>query len=59
MDGGRFLWPVALFLRVCLVYFSFAICMLIGVVCLIGCGAADSFAGMLVGRFFLGIGGCM
>ncbi|KAL4929136.1 major facilitator superfamily domain-containing protein [Aspergillus undulatus] len=26
-------------------------------VCLIGCGATDSFAGMLVARFFLGIGG--
>ncbi|KAL2814318.1 major facilitator superfamily domain-containing protein [Aspergillus granulosus] len=26
-------------------------------VCLIGCGATDSFAGLLVARFFLGIGG--
>ncbi|KAI9042626.1 MFS general substrate transporter [Aspergillus affinis] len=26
-------------------------------VCLIGCGATESFAGMLVARFFLGIGG--
>lgn len=30
---------------------------LVFTVCLIGCGAADSYAGMLVGRFFLGIGG--
>ncbi|KAL5342829.1 major facilitator superfamily domain-containing protein [Aspergillus crustosus] len=26
-------------------------------ICLIGCGATDSFAGLLVARFFLGIGG--
>ncbi|KAL2861739.1 major facilitator superfamily domain-containing protein [Aspergillus pseudodeflectus] len=26
-------------------------------VCLVGCGATDSFAGLLVARFFLGIGG--
>ncbi|OJJ89239.1 MFS transporter [Aspergillus glaucus CBS 516.65] len=30
---------------------------LVFTVCLIGCGATDSYAGMLVGRFFLGIGG--
>ncbi|PLB38670.1 MFS general substrate transporter [Aspergillus candidus] len=30
---------------------------LVFTVCLIGCGATDSFAGMLVARFFLGIGG--
>lgn len=27
-------------------------------VCLIGCGATNSFAGMLVARFFQGVGGC-
>ncbi|KAB8239649.1 MFS transporter [Aspergillus alliaceus] len=30
---------------------------LIFTVCLIGCGATESFAGMLVARFFLGVGG--
>ncbi|KAL4986130.1 major facilitator superfamily domain-containing protein [Aspergillus falconensis] len=30
---------------------------LVFTVCLIGCGATDSFAGLLVARFFLGIGG--
>jgi MFS family permease len=29
------------------------------VVCLIGCGGTNSFAGMLVARFFQGVGGCM
>jgi len=28
------------------------------IVCLIGCGATNSFAGMLVARFFQGVGGC-
>ncbi|KAE8399272.1 major facilitator superfamily domain-containing protein [Aspergillus pseudonomiae] len=31
---------------------------LVFTVCLIGCGATESFAGMLVARFFLGVGGC-
>lgn len=30
---------------------------LVFTVCLVGCGATDSFAGLLVARFFLGIGG--
>lgn len=30
---------------------------LVFTVCLIGCGATDSFAGMMLGRFFLGIAG--
>ncbi|KAB8249913.1 major facilitator superfamily domain-containing protein [Aspergillus flavus] len=31
---------------------------LVFTVCLIGSGATESFAGMLVARFFLGVGGC-
>lgn len=29
------------------------------IVCLVGCGATESLAGMLLARFFLGVGGCM
>ncbi|KAL4953649.1 major facilitator superfamily domain-containing protein [Aspergillus filifer] len=35
----------------------FVISGLVFMVCLIGCGVTESFAGMLVARFFLGIGG--
>jgi hypothetical protein len=37
-----------------LMWYGFAL-----IACLAGCGASDSLAGLLVGRFFLGVSGCM
>lgn len=32
--------------------------LIVNIVCQIGCAVTQSFGGMIVARFFLGVGGC-